>query len=160
AAAMTMTAAVLIMLSGSPFRAAAAPTIPADAASTTPATAAVQPVPTGAAPVLLDGGAHWESRVFLDEVPGGTAQEAVVSGRTKEESGRMVLSVGRWGAGAWSARLDSTTRMPFVRGTVRGRYRTVDLLPRQAEVRVTFWKGKEKLASASRRLATTNTWTE
>jgi hypothetical protein len=70
------------------------------------------------------------------------------------------LRVGPWRAGRFSARYEFHERPKIVTGTVRGRYRTVGLYPKQAVVRVQWYKGSSALANRTYTLATAPQWSE
>ncbi len=112
-----------------------------------------------AATVPLPDPSGWEPKVFVEDAAGPAPAEAAVFTRTVDGGGRAVLSVGPWLAGAWSARFETRAKLPYPRATIRGRYRTFNLLPLAAEVRVTYWHGDSKLGAASLHLATATVWT-
>lgn len=107
----------------------------------------------------LRDSAQWEPKVFLEGGVAISATEAAVLTRSVDGGGHLVLSVGPWRAGEWSARFESKHRLPFIRATIRGKYRTENLVPLAAEVRVTYWKGEKKLGSASMHVGTATVWT-
>lgn len=74
------------------------------------------------------------------------------------EAGR--LSVGPWWAGTSSARWEYSRRIPTLYGTVRGRYQTENLYPRQAIVRVQFYAGETSLSTRTYSLASAPGWRE
>jgi hypothetical protein len=68
------------------------------------------------------------------------------------------LSIGPWNAGTWNVRWEYGKRIPILRGMVAGRYRTRDLYPRQAMVRVQFYAGEKALTSRTYPLAASPEW--
>lgn len=69
------------------------------------------------------------------------------------------LSVGPWRGGNVGARYEYARRLPFPSGKVRGWYRTIDLLPKQAALTVEFYRGATRLGVQSFPLATATNWT-
>ncbi|HWI56278.1 MAG TPA: hypothetical protein VNZ22_03545 [Bacillota bacterium] len=73
--------------------------------------------------------AAWERRVFLEKNSQlSEAQAATLAIEQDPEMGPCLV-IGPWRAGQWSARFDSTRLLSYTNGTVRGFYRTTDLLP-------------------------------
>jgi hypothetical protein len=66
--------------------------------------------------------------------------------------------LGPWRAGKWAARYEYTQPVPIVTGAIRGRYRTDGLFPKQAVVRVQWYKGTSALTNRSYSLATAADW--
>ncbi len=93
----------------------------------------------------------WQKKVF--DTAGVAESEAV---QFALENGS--LSVGPWYAGTSSARWEFARRLPVVRGSVAGRYRTQSLYPRQAVVRVQFFGGGQPLSTRTYPLAASEPW--
>jgi len=102
---------------------------------------------------------EWLPKVFVGETAGISETNAATFTQTVDGTGSAVFSIGPWIAGEWSARFETKARLPQVRATVRGKYRTQNLVPLAAEVRVTYWLRQEKLGSASLHLGTATVWT-
>lgn len=82
--------------------------------------------------------AAWEQKLF--NTSNVAKADAAVFSVSKDG-----LSIGPWRAGATGARFEYRQRLPILLGTVRGRYRTTSMYPRQAVVRVQFCRGEESM---------------
>jgi hypothetical protein len=68
------------------------------------------------------------------------------------------LAVGPWQAGQWGIRYQYKQRFPMATGTIRGWYKTDKLLPFQAEVVVSFYRGDQRIAKTRFDLEPSPSW--
>ncbi|MBN1816861.1 MAG: beta-galactosidase [Sedimentisphaerales bacterium] len=102
---------------------------------------------------------QWQEILFLDEsYPNITASQAVVFDWIEEDAGEQTLRIGPWHAGNWSARLQYKKRLPWSGGTIRGMYKTSNLLPFQAQITVSFYRQTEHLGKITHALAPAPLW--
>lgn len=82
----------------------------------------------------------WDWSHELVDVEHVAAEETAIY----ETNGRT-LTVGPWIAGKRDVRLQYQCSLPLREGTVRGRFRTEDLYPREANIWITYKKGNKTL---------------
>jgi hypothetical protein len=78
----------------------------------------------------------WESQTFA--APGPDGEPTAVFQIVEDPDVGPALSVGRWHTGRWAARYSYTHPLPFLKGTVRGLYRTEDVEERCGGVWVQY----------------------
>ncbi len=85
--------------------------------------------------------APWQAKVFLSEP---RQVEAATFRLADDDRVGRILAVGPWLAGQWSARVQYARQFPPQPTEIVGMYRTVDLLPTEAEVRAEFFNAEGK----------------
>jgi len=93
----------------------------------------------------------WERQLTL---PAGVApaQAAQFSETGKE------ISIGPWIAGTLTARLEYAKPLPPKEGAIQGKFRTENLYPHEALVRVTFNKGRDRISALNYPLGVADRW--
>jgi len=92
-------------------------------------------------------------------VPEGIPEESAVHMQVGAACGaERCLVVGPWRAGGSGARWVYAATFPFIEATLRGKYRTEKLYPRQAAVRVEFLASGRALAARNLSLPTAREW--
>ena len=111
---------------------------------------------TGALPIEES---RWERKIFLEPDSGLSYAEAASLKFCEDEGIGGCLAVGPWSAGRWSARFQYRGALPVTTGTIRGYYRTQDLLPYQAGVFVDFHRNADRLKRIIYPLSVAEDWT-
>lgn len=101
----------------------------------------------------------WKKVVFLENAAAGYREEqAAIFGQGRDAAHGPYLLVGPWRVGRWGARWEYRQRIPWSQGTIRGTYRTVDLLLGQTAVTVTYFQGESVLGKKRYKLEPTSEW--
>ena len=122
-------------------------------------------LPARADPLPLPDGERlsppWEGMLFLAPDSGVRAERAATFRVTDAPEVGRALVVGPWLAGEWSARAELRTPLPARSTDFTGLYRTVDLLPFTAVVRVEeYGAAGKRVGTVSYPLAPAKEWTE
>ena len=80
----------------------------------------------------------WTKEVFLYPHSGITTDQAanLTIVPLTGTGGQSALSVGQWYSGQWGVRWDYNKHFSYTSGTVRGMYRTEDLMPFIAQISI------------------------
>ena len=93
----------------------------------------------------------WQKQLTLP--PGVTPSQAAQFSETGKE-----IVIGPWIAGTFTARLEYAKPLPPTEGAIQGQYRTDNLYPHEAMVRVTFNKDNKRISALNYPLGVADQW--
>ncbi len=97
----------------------------------------------------------WIARVL--GLGGLKMEEAARFEIARSEHGNALV-IGPWRGGSGGARFEYSGRLPITNGSLKGWYKTVNLLPREAAVTIQFWAQEKRLSSRNFPMAASAGW--
>ena len=101
----------------------------------------------------------WNEVVFLEDNSLSDKKKAVFFNIENDSLYGPCLIIGPWRAGQWSARFQFAENLNSTKGTLRGKYKTVNLKPFEASIYISYYKSDVRIMRDDLSLPPSEDWT-